>query len=67
MFEVTPMEVPYYYGHIQPIDRAVKEVTAASNAVYGEERHDGWIHARASNWEIMSVCNTKKDLLGLVV
>ena len=33
-----PMEVPYQCGHNQPIERAVKEVTAASSSVYGEER-----------------------------
>ena len=60
------MEVPYYCGHTQPIERAVKEVTAASSAVYGEERRDGWVRAKVSNREIMPVCNTKRDLLGLL-
>lgn len=65
-FRETPMEVPYYCGHTQPIERAVKEVTAASSAVYGEERRDGWVRAKVSNREIMPVCNTKRDLLGLL-
>ena len=65
-FKVTPMVVGYYCGHTQAIERAVKEVTAASGAVYGEERRDGWIRSRAANREIMPLLNTKKDLLGLL-
>ena len=58
--------MPYQCGHTQPIERAVKEVTAASSAVYGEERRDGWIRSRASNREIMPVCSTKRDLMELL-
>ena len=65
-FKDTPMEVPYYCGHTQPIERAIKERTAAQSAVYGEERQGDWIRSRASNREIMPVCNTKKDLLGFL-
>ena len=65
-FYDTPMEVPYQCGHTQPIERAVKEVTAASSSVYGEQRRDGCIRSRAANIEIMPVCSTKKDLLGLL-
>jgi hypothetical protein len=65
-FYNKPMEVPYQCGHTQPIERAVKEVTAASSSVYGEERRDGWIRSRAANREIMPVCGTKRDLLGLL-
>jgi hypothetical protein len=65
-FRDTPMEVSYYCGHTQPIERAVKEVTAASAAVIGERRRDGWIRARAENRELMPVLNTKQDLLGLL-
>jgi hypothetical protein len=60
------MVVDYYCGHTQAIERAVKEVTAASEAVYGEERRDGWIRSRAENREIMPMLNTKKDLLRLL-
>ena len=63
-FYNKPMEVPYQCGHTQPIERAVKEVTAASSSVYGEERRDGRIRSRAANREIMPVCGTKRDLLG---
>ena len=65
-FKETPMVVDYYCGHTQAIERAVKEVTAASQAVYGEERRDGWIRSRAANREIMPLLNSKKDLLGLL-
>ena len=61
-----PMVVEYYCGHTQAIERAVKEVTAASEAVYGVERRDGWITSRADNREIMSILNTKKDLVRLL-
>ena len=66
-FYVKPMEVPYQCGHTQPIERAVKEVTAASSSVYGEERRDGWIRSRAANREIMPMCSTKRDLFGLLI
>ena len=65
-FKDTPMEVPYYCGHTQAIERAVKEAKTASSAVYGEERRDGWIRSEVSNREVLPVCNTKKDLLGLL-
>ena len=66
-FYVKPMEVPYQCGHTQPIERAVKEVTAASSSVYREERRDGWIRSRAANREIMPMCSTKRDLFGLLI
>ena len=37
-FMRTPMEVEYIPCHTQAIERAVKEVTAAANAVCGEDR-----------------------------
>ena len=64
-FNNKPMEVPYYCGHTQGIERAIKEVTAASAAVFGEERRDGWIRSRVENRELMPKLNSKKDLLGL--
>ena len=42
-FKKVPMEVPYYCLHTQGIERAIKEVTEASEAVYGFERRDGFI------------------------
>ena len=65
-FITKPMEVPYISGHTQPIERAVKEVTAASAAVYGEERRDGWVRSRAESRATMPKLNSKKDLLVLV-
>lgn len=65
-FKDKPMEVPYFCGHTQPIERVIKQVTAACSAVFGEDRRDGWIRARVRNTETMPVCNTKRDLLRLL-
>ena len=65
-FIIKPMEVSKYSGHTQPIERAVKEVTAASAAVYGEERRDGWVRSRAESRSVMPKVNSKKDLLVLL-
>ena len=43
------------------------QVTAASAAVNGEERRDGWIRSRAENRELMPKFNTKKDLAELLL
>ena len=61
-FRNEPMLVPYYCLHTQGIERAVKEVTAASEAVYGFERRDGFIRARAENRELMPKLSSKKSL-----
>ena len=61
----VPMVVPYYCLHTQGIERAVKEVTEASEAVYGFDRRDGFIRARANHRELMPVLHSKKDLKGL--
>ena len=60
------MVVPYYCLHTQGIERGVKEVTQASEAVYGFERRDGFIRARAANRKLMPKLNTKKNLEGLL-
>ena len=61
------MTVPYYCLHTQGIERAVKEVTQASEEVYGFERRDGWIKARADNRLLLpkleSKCNLENMLL----
>ena len=65
-FKKVPMEVPYYCLHTQGIERAIKEVTEASEAVYGFERRDGFIRARAENRELMPVFSSKESLLKLL-
>ena len=65
-FKKVPMEVPYYCLHTQGIERAIKEVTEASEAVYGFERRDGFIRARAENRELMPVFSSKETLLKLL-
>ena len=61
------MEVPYYSIHTQGIERAVKEVSQASEAVYGFDRRDGYIRARANNRKLMPKLKSKKSLQALVV
>ncbi|XP_047127448.1 uncharacterized protein LOC124808427 [Hydra vulgaris] len=58
-----PMVVPYFPVHTQAVERAVKEVTAASETVFGFERRDGFIRARAENRSIIPRFNSKKDLI----
>ena len=61
-----PMEAPYYSLHTQGIERGVKEVTHASEAVYGFDRRDGFIRARAENRKLMPKLESKKNLKGLL-
>ena len=65
-FREVPMEVPYYCLHTQGIERAIKEVTEASEAVYGFERRDGFIRARTENRELMPFFSSKEGLLKLL-
>lgn len=65
-FKEVPMVVPYYCLHTQGIERAIKEVTEASEAVYGFDRRDGFIRARAENRELMPVFSSKESLLKLL-
>ena len=61
-----PMVVPYYCLHTQGIERAIKQVTEASEAVYGFHRRDGFIRARAENRELMPIFSSKKSLINLL-
>ena len=60
-----PLKLPYYCNHTQGIERAVKEVTAAAESVYGAERRDGFIRGRAAHRELVPCINSKKDFTGL--
>ena len=61
-FETAPMSVPEIPVHGQSMERCVKEVTAASEAVYGYERRDGFIRARLVNRELTGgVIRSKQD------
>ena len=64
-FIATPMIVPVYPAHTQGVERVVKEVTAASAAVYGFERRDGFIRGRAAHREFMPMFCSKQDLVNL--
>ena len=65
-FMERPMEVEYIPCHTQAIERAVKEVTAAANAVCGEDRRDGFIRGRAEHIELVPYINSKKDLMAMM-
>ena len=59
----TPMVVPYRPVHGQSMERVVKEVTRACEAVYGEAARDGFIRAGVANRQVMPMNRTKKDLV----
>ena len=61
------MEVPYFSLHTQGIERAIKEVTTASNTVFGFERRDGFVRARAESRELMPVISSKKNLAAILL
>ena len=65
-FDQEPMVVPYHCGHAQAVERAVKEVTAASDNVVGEDRRDGWIRSRCESRNLVQRVDTKSDLAGLI-
>ena len=43
----------------------MKEVTAAAESVFGEERRDGFIRGRAAHRKLVPVINSKQDLINL--
>ena len=61
MFKTDPMEVVDVPVHGQGVERCVKEVTAASEAVYGYERRDGFIRARIAHRQLTGKVRSKKD------
>ena len=61
-----PMEVPYRPVHGQSMERTVKEVTRACEAVYGEVARDGFIRAGVANRQVMPMNRSKKGLVRLV-
>ena len=61
-FESTPMSVPHIPVHGQSMERCVKEVTAAAEAVFGYERRDGYIRARLEHRKLTGgLLRSKKD------
>ena len=58
----TPMEVGRYPVHGQGVERCVREVTAASEAVFGQDRRDGFVMARLAHREKTGgAVRSKKD------
>ena len=62
----SPLKLPYACVHTQGIERAVKEVTEASESVHGFDRRDGFVRARAEHRELMPILSSKKSLARLV-
>ena len=60
-FQTAPMEVPDLPVHGQGVERCVKEVTAASEAVFGSHRRDGFIRARLAHRQMTGKLRSKKD------
>ena len=61
MFQ-TPMEVGLYPVHGQRVARHVRELTAASEAVFGQDRRDGFVMARLAHREKTGgAVKSKKD------
>ena len=65
-FSDTPMVVPYRPGHGQSMERAVKQVTRACEAVFGEVARDGFIRAGVASRQVMPKNSSKKDLTRMV-
>ena len=59
----TPFPMESYNTHTQSCERAVQEVSKSSEAVYGEDKRDGWVRARIDHREILPVFNSKKDIV----
>ena len=62
-FLETPFDPPKFSAHTQATERAVKDVTEASEAVYGEEARDAFIRSRNEHRASISKVSTKKDLM----
>ena len=60
------MIVPDRPVHGQGMERMVKQVTRACEAVFGEEARDGFIRAGVANRLVMPKLTTKKDLARMV-
>lgn len=59
-------KVEYKPLHRQSIERAVKQVTRACEAVHGAEARDGFIRAGVASMQLMPKNRSKKDLKNLV-
>lgn len=59
------IDLPEYECHTQGCERCVKEVTAASAAVFGFDARDGFIRGRAAHRQLMPIFRSKKDLENL--
>ena len=58
-----PLEAPDFPIHYQSTERAVQLVSQAAQAVFGQERRDGFVKARIAHREAMPVFHSKKDIV----
>ena len=58
-----PLEAPDFPIHSQSTERAVQLVSQAAQAVFGQERRDGFVKARIAHREAMPVFHSKKDIV----
>ena len=63
---IKKLVVDKYPCHGQSIDRIVKQVTIAAKNVFGQEARDGYIRASVRSRKILTINNTKKDLIGII-
>lgn len=61
----SPYESLPYSIHTQSCERAVQEVSHASEAVFGQDRRDGFVRARTDHREIVPIFKSKKDILNI--
>ena len=62
----SPHDIQPFTIHTQSCVRAVQEVSHASEAVFGEDRRDGFVRARIDHREIVPMFKSKKDILNIM-
>ena len=63
----SPLKVPDWTCHTQPVERTVKKVTEACKMVAGREKRDGWIRTADASRRELPVMESKQDFMRLLV
>ena len=58
-----PLKAPDFPIHSQSTEKAVQLVSQATQAVFGQERRDGFVKAKIARREAMPVFHSKKDIV----
>ena len=61
-----PLVVEPLPCHTQSIERVIREVSIASENVYGFEKRDGYIRAKIESRKLVPEHTSKKSLLGMI-